>query len=89
MPIPLKEYFKDPSVRRTRRIVFDKHSDRFTPDCASRLIQIAVPRDAGLYFEPPPVQETLYSNLLSVEHHSPSLWVASTEYRTPGQIFAA
>src|SRR5437867_2228008 len=86
--VSIKDYFKDPSLRRTRRIVFDKHADRFTSECSSRLIEIAVPRDAGLYSEPPPAQEKLYSNLLSVERYSPSLWVANTEYRTHSQIFA-
>src|SRR5260370_3824800 len=86
--VSIKDYFKDPSLRRARRIVFDKHANRFTPECSSRLIEIAVPRDAGLYFEPSPAQEKLYSNLLRVEGYSPSLWVASTECRTHSQVFA-
>jgi hypothetical protein len=85
--VSIKDYFKDPSLRRARRIVFDKHTNRFTPECSVRLIEIAVPRDAGLYFEPAPAQEKLYSNLLSVAHYSPSLWISATDYRTYPQIF--
>ena len=85
--VSIKDYFKDPAVRRGRRIVFDKGADRFTPDCAARLAAIAASRDSGLYFEPPPAAETLYSNLLSVEYVTPSLWVANTPYRSAGQIY--
>jgi len=86
--VSIKEYFKDPSVRRARRIVFDKRTDRFVPESRSRLAAVAVPRDVGLYFEPAPAQEKLYSNLLSVEEFSRSLWIASSDYRTHSQIFA-
>jgi hypothetical protein len=85
--VSIKDYFKDPSLRKSRRIVFDKHTDRFTAECSARLIEIAVPRDAGLYFEPAPAQEKLYSNLLNVEHYAPSLWVASTDFRVRQEVF--
>ncbi len=48
-----------------------------------------MPKDAGLYFAPPPPgEETLYSNLLRVSRFPGSLYVARTDYRTGQDVRA-
>jgi hypothetical protein len=67
---------------------FDKRRDRFNERCAAALAELAMPQDAGLYSAPPPVQETLYSNLLKVSHFPERLYVGRTDYRDGKKIRA-
>jgi hypothetical protein len=69
-------------------VVFDKKRDCFDATCAPALTNLALPKDKGLYFAPLSLDETLYSNLLSVASFAPKIWIASTDYRKPGAVWA-
>jgi len=86
--VSIKDYFRDPGVRAGRKVRFDKERDRFDEGCKDALISLAVPKDSGLYFAPPPKEETLYSNLLKVSHFPERLYVARTDYRTGQDVRA-
>lgn len=64
--VAVKDYFSTPARRRSRKILFEKARDCFDEAASDAIINLAVPRDAGIYFGPPPRCETLYSNLLEV-----------------------
>jgi hypothetical protein len=86
--VSIKDYFTDPKRRAARKVRFDKARDRFDEGCAAALAELAVPRDAGLYFAPPPATETVYSNLLRVSHFPERLYVGQTDYRDGKEIRA-
>lgn len=79
--VSIKDYFRDPTVRATRRVRLDKRRDRFDVGARQPLIDIAMPRDRGVYFAPPPQEETLVSNLLPVVAHPQTIFVAETDLR--------
>lgn len=80
--VSVKGYFKDPAVRKTRKIRFDKRRDRFCPECKAALVGLAAPADSGFYLAPPPVAETLCSNLLPVTHLAERIYMAETPFRS-------
>jgi hypothetical protein len=86
--VSIKDHFRDPGVRAGRKVRFDKEHDRFDEGCKDALVSLAVPKDAGLYFAPPPKEETLYSNLLKVSHFPEQLYAAQTDYRTGQDVRA-
>src|SRR5215211_9128707 len=66
--VSIKDYFAaHPEQRASRKIVFDRDKDRFDASAEARLWNLARPRQDGLHLGPPPVRETLTSNLLPVE----------------------
>lgn len=72
----LQDWFGgDPSRRQARVVSFDSAEDRFIPEAAHRLVDWAAPASSGLYLRPPPIRELLVSNLLRVEHISPTIHV--------------
>lgn len=81
--VAIKDYFRDPAVRKSRKV-----RDRFDAGCKAALFGLAVPRDSGLYFAPMPRRETLWWNLLPVASFGERLYVADTDYRRPGDIWA-
>lgn len=86
--VSIKDYFRNPGALAGRKVRFDKERDRFDGSCKDALISLAVPKDSGLYFAPPPKEETLYTNLLKVSHFPERLCVAQTDYRTGQDIRA-
>ena len=50
-------------------------------------MKLAVPRDTGPYMPATPHPETLVSNLLAVESFPPNIYVASTEFREPQDVW--
>lgn len=86
--VSVKDYFADPKRRAARKVRFDKARDRFDEGSAAALAELAVPRDAGVYFAPSPAKETLYSNLLRVSHFPERLYVGRTDCRDGGEIRA-
>lgn len=86
--VAIKEYFSDPARVKSRKVVFDKVRDRFDASCRQVLINLALPRDAGLYLAPQPKRERLYSNLLSVAYYADRMFVARTSYREPKDLWA-
>jgi len=79
--ISVKDYFSSPALRRSRRILFDKKTNRFDRSCRSQLFDLGVARGAGLYLGPTPRREEIYSNLLRVSSVAKTLYVADTEFR--------
>src|ERR1041385_626823 len=64
--VSIKDYFRDPERRKTRKIIFNKDTNRFDAAAAAALRALAIPADLGAYFAPAPKRETLYSNMLRV-----------------------
>lgn len=78
----LPTWFADAARRRERVVEFDKTLDRFDESAASRLLELGVAKASGAYLRPPPVAETLTTNLLSVEHLATHVNIAPTPCRT-------
>ena len=85
--IPIRDYFSDPVAQKTRKVLFDKQSNRFDTSCADALKQLALPKDSGIYFVPLQKTETLYTNLLKVTSLAPKIYVAGTNYREVGSVW--
>jgi hypothetical protein len=62
--VSIKDYFATPERVASRRIEFDKGTQRFDAGAASQLLNLAAPKASGLYFGPSPRPEELTSNLL-------------------------
>jgi hypothetical protein len=86
--IDVKRYFADPTTRRNGRVAFDKSKDRFDETCSEALMELAAPVRDGLSLGPARVRETLVSNLLRVASHSEHIYVADTEFRNSGAVWA-
>jgi Domain of unknown function (DUF4365) len=80
--ISVKNYFSKLERRNERKIRFNKQRDRFDVNCREALIQLAVPKDSGLYLAPLPKREMLYSNLLPVTYFPETIFSAPTEHGT-------
>jgi hypothetical protein len=85
--ISIKEYFRDLETRKSRKVHFNKKTNRFIAAAAPALMVRAMPRDAGVYLAPPPKQETLYSNLLPLGRYAPNFFMAETTHRKPREIW--
>lgn len=85
--IAVKDYFRAPERRASRRVIFNKQTTRFNEACAGALCELAVPRDVGLYFAPVPRREFLISNLLKLTKLPEQIYVAKTSFRTAGQVW--
>ena len=85
--ISVKEFFADPSLRASRKITFNKETDRFSATVYQRLLNLAAPAERGLYLGPVPKTERLLTNLLPVRLVSPRIFVAETEYRNTRDVW--
>lgn len=85
--VSIKDYFKDLTERKDRKVHFNKVNDRFDTNCRDVLISLARSKDTGLYLNPLPKREKLYSNLLKVERLGESLFLAETEYQSTKAIW--
>lgn len=75
------EWFNgDIARRQSRTVLFDPVDDRFDASAADRLVGWGVAA-SGLYMAPHAQPETLFSNLLAIEHVSDSIFVAPTKVR--------
>jgi hypothetical protein len=80
--VSIKECFRDPARRKTRKVHFDKKRDRFDGSARDALFGVAGPPDGGTYFTPTPRSEVLYSNLIEVTGLPKRLFVADTDFRS-------
>jgi hypothetical protein len=87
--VSLKDYFKDAAKRKAAKIVFDKTSDRFDLTAKTTLQRLATRADSGFYLGTRPKNEIVYSNLLEIASLPKKFYVAASEYRTRGELFAA
>ncbi len=85
--ISLKDYFRDPARRKSRKIAFDKTATRFDVNAREALAAVALPKDSGLFLPAVPTNDTLVSNLLPLEQFPQRLFRASTNLRFPGQVW--
>jgi hypothetical protein len=85
--ISVKEYFKDWTPADSARVNFVKGQHRFDRDSLRLLVAIAAP-EQGLYLAPTRHEETLHTNLLLLEGCSARVFIASTDCRTPREIWA-
>ena len=90
--VEVKAAFPDATARAKRTIFIDKRTQRFDRDAAAALMDLAVPKDAGLYLRPPSITEILTTNLLLVAEMPASLFVATSrfgsDYRAAGEALA-
>lgn len=84
--VAVKEYFKDLTARKTKKIRFDKKANRFDVNAEPSLFSLAAPVDSGLYSEPPPIAEELLSNLIPVARYPKNLYLAFTDHRDPAKL---
>lgn len=82
------EYFNNPTRLKDRRISFDKKANSFDKTSSASLIRLSVPKDAGLYFPPPPQKEKLFSNLLEVSYFADTIYLAATDLLKPQWFWA-
>ncbi|GIK64285.1 MAG: hypothetical protein BroJett018_20790 [Chloroflexota bacterium] len=87
--VSVKDYFQDLSRLKTRKIVFDKQTQRFSVDAKAKLEALAVPKNQGVYHAPALKQEKVYSNLLPVVYFPDRLYIAPTSYTGRKDIFEA
>lgn len=84
--VNLKQYFADVSLRKSRKVLFDKDQSRFDKSARDALAAGACSPDVGLYLSPEPKSETVYSNLLKVAAVPDRIFVAETPYRRSFEI---
>lgn len=87
--VSTKDYFKDSEVRKKRKITLNKTSNRFDDSCRQSLIDLAVPKDSGLYLAPLPKKERLLSNLLEVRSFATDVFSAKTRFRSYKGVWAS
>jgi len=85
--VSIKDYFRDPKRKASRRVRFEKKKDRFFEGSYRDLVAVAVKPETGLYLGPPRKSEALVSNLLQVASYAPRIYVASTELKQPSELF--
>ncbi len=85
--VSIKDYFRDPAIQKTRKVIFDKSKQRFTKDSATVLKNLALPADSGIYFSPLDTTETLYTNLLKVKSVTDTIYVAVTDKTKNSEIW--
>jgi hypothetical protein len=83
--VSVKDYFKQSERRSARKIVFDPQKSKLQKGSATELLALARPSDSGLYFSPPPVHESLITNLLPVTFPS-KIHFAETSFRWYGAL---
>jgi hypothetical protein len=89
--VEVKAAFPDADSRASRTVVIGKHAQRFDTGAAAALLRLAVPKQAGLYLRPPPITETLTTNLLPVTEMPPVIYVATSavsSYQAGGEALA-
>lgn len=79
--VAIKDYFRDVENRKSKKVIFDKTTNKFTTAVSADLIKLALPEESGVYLAPPPIEERLCANLLPVARFAQSIYVAETEHR--------
>lgn len=75
----ITDYFADAERRASRRVRFDKHTDRFDASRADDLLRLGTRSEPVLHRQPPAPPEDLITNLLPVREHPAFLWAAPTD----------
>ena len=85
--VNIKQYFNDPIKVKSKKVTFDKNKDVFDNSCKDKLFDIAIPVNSGFYFTPPPVKETLISNLLPLAKLPDKIYRSKTKYRDARKLW--
>jgi hypothetical protein len=85
----VKDYFADNKARSSTKIHFSKGMQRFTRQSLRELADLGRSPEIGLYLAPVPRLERLHSNLIPLIDHPPRIYIASTVYRLPREVWAA
>lgn len=84
--VSVKEYFQDPKIRQTRKVVFDRARDRFDPSARDRLLACAAPSEGGTYFAPSRAEERIVTNLLTITRLPARLFHGFTDCSSGGEV---
>jgi hypothetical protein len=86
--VSVKHYFEDLDRRKSKKVTFDKVRNLFSTATGDDLCRIAASEASGIYLAPPPIQESLISNLLPVARFAQTIFVASTAHRRNETVWA-
>lgn len=84
--VSVKEYFGDAARRATKRVLFDKRRHVFDENSKQDFLHLGLRNDAGVYFGPDKVDETLYSNLVEVTSLPEFIYIAPTWLREGREV---
>jgi hypothetical protein len=84
--VSIKDYFSTHAVRQTRRVSFNKITDKFDESAAEALLKLGVHRQMGVYFSPSKRTEMLTANLIEVAHYSEKIYLGNTPHTTRGGV---
>ena len=87
--ISVKDYFKDSTKRKNRKVLFDKKKNAFTLDSKDDLLNLAIPETVGYYLSPTPIKEIVYSNLLPLVQYPEKIFEAKTKFRKNKELWSA
>jgi hypothetical protein len=86
--VSIKDYFRDKGARASKKVVFNKNTDRFDREARAALEKLAIPQDSGLYLGATPREETVFSDLLPVRSLPPRIYTARTGFESRKAIFS-
>jgi hypothetical protein len=86
--IGIKDYFRDPALRKTRKVIFSKSRDRLDVNSREKLAALGIAADSGHYLSALPSADTLVSNLLPVSDFPKRLYRATTRLRDPAIVWS-
>lgn len=87
--VSIKDYFKETTKRKSRKIIFNKKINSFSATAKDELFKIGVPESSGYYLSPPPIREQIYSNLLQLKTFPDKIYEAKTKYRKRKELWNA
>jgi len=87
--ISVKDYFAGSEQGSSPRLRFAKASQRFTIATLHDLLDLGRSPGIGLYLAPVPRAERLHSNLLPLIQFPDHMYIASTRFRSAGEVWAA
>lgn len=80
------DWFADRERRISRRVVFNKHSDRFEPSKAVELFRLISRSEPPFHRRPAAPPEQLVTNLLPILEHGRRIWSAPCSFYKHGQV---
>jgi len=85
--VSVKEYFKDLSKLKSKKVTFDKRRNLFDVSAKEQISTLSIPEDSGFYFTPPKKSEKLHSNVLKLVSYPNTIFCAKTDYRDSKELW--
>jgi hypothetical protein len=85
----IKEYFKEPDNRKTKKARFHKIENAFKKENKEKLLELIENTNPGIYFVPAPRKERIVSNLLPLINFPVKIFYAETKYRKRRELWSA